>query len=193
MKTIKRWETNAEPANDLAKDLNRYVRWLAVGVQLVLVALMLAGAAALTVALRVARDSLLPDALTLESTVLFAIAEAGRSMLFQLLGKKALQVLEPVDAAVFLVPAVKESWQARAPLPPTTLPCPSPCSTGSHLAGLCLAIMPLALTATASVGGPCGWRRRRREQPRAMLAARALAGQTSFLRARKRSCACHVS
>jgi len=110
MAMLKRWESTLDSSMDAAEDFKRYIRWASVAAQLVLLSAILGIAAAFTVAMRVARDSLVPDPLSLETTVMFSIAEAGRSMAFQILGQQALAVLEPWDSAVFLVPAVQESW-----------------------------------------------------------------------------------
>ena len=116
MATIKKWEMDDSMQD--TKDFKRYLRWAAVTLQLILLGVLLAGGAALTVGLRVARDSWFnaardePSTLSLNSAVMFAIAEAGRSMAFQIVGVHALAILEPLDAAVFLVASARDNWQS---------------------------------------------------------------------------------
>ena len=57
-----------------------------------------------------ARDSMFPE-VTLQTAVLFAVAEAGRSLAYQIAGAKVLTMLEALDSPVFLVVSAKESWQ----------------------------------------------------------------------------------
>ena len=107
---LKHWESAFDPTADAAKDFKRYLRWASVAVQIVLLTMVLCVATVFTVAIRIARDTFFADPLSLDTAVIFAIFEALRSMAFQILGQQALAVLEPWDTAVFLVPAVQESW-----------------------------------------------------------------------------------